>query len=77
MATAYAKDNPPDNSEKQGGGLACFIVVEGGEDGKGPSCDEVCAAKDAVCVGIENWAPASCSQTIEKSAQCRCCRAVR
>jgi hypothetical protein len=67
----------PDNSEKKGGGLACFVVEQDGDEKEGPVCDEVCSAKDAVCVSVENFAPGGCSTHIGKDVQCRCCRAAR
>ena len=76
-AGAFSADKVPENSSTQGGGLACFLVAQGGDEKKGTSCDEVCGAQDAVCVSVENSAPAYCTIPINKDAKCRCCRAVR
>ncbi len=67
----------PDTSQKQGGGLACFVVAQDGDEKTNPSCDEVCGAQDAVCVSLENFAPFSCTMHVTKDIKCRCCRAVR
>ena len=80
MAAAFAKDNPPDVAAAPGSGLACFVVPQGAKDNEnpGPSCDEVCAAQNAVCVSVETpFTPASCSLSKNVDTKCRCCRAAR
>ena len=59
-------------------GLACFSIVPPPPDGtKWPTCDALCAAKGAVCTGMQNGGvnpPTTCADPASpKTEVCRCC----
>lgn len=68
---------------KKNGGLACFSVEPPKSEPNRkreeyPTCDELCAAKDAACTGMQNSGlnpPVTCADhTSNIWTVCRCCR---
>jgi hypothetical protein len=76
----FAADNSFGQTDVVHGGLVCFSVSRAGD--QKTSCDKLCAAKDAVCVGLKfEHSPLGgfgCADTLDPlkvsvTADCRCC----
>jgi hypothetical protein len=77
-ASAFAADKSPGgNSVVHDGGLMCFSITPARYDGHElPSCNALCAAKDAACTAVQGTQiPENCERANADGAsqQCRCC----
>lgn len=81
-ATATAADRPSGESEVvHGGGLMCFSITP--PKTGAPSCDQLCAARQAVCVALKTNGAINpgtgCGDAVDPKfdggyvASCRCC----
>jgi hypothetical protein len=80
--SVFADDNSSGKNDLvRGGGLVCFAITPASD--RGSSCDQLCAGKDAVCVGLTTngamnpgigCADISDARNInDYIASCRCC----
>src|SRR5208283_2637408 len=84
LGACAAQNAPAGNSPAVlGAGLACFSVTLSASDGNNAparSCDALCAARDAACVGVTEedrgmvLPRPTCSDPPPSALVCRCCR---
>jgi hypothetical protein len=80
--SAFAADKSSDAARDvvQGGGLMCFSLVPPRD--RAPSCDQLCAAKSAICVSLKSdggFPSFGCADPLDQMKgasaikSCRCC----